>query len=114
MTANALDQGMSPKGNERSVEPTTLDLRVTGHDLAGAFQFDDAELKVLYACFLDRLVPVYARPLGAAAAGEIFPDMDAIELLRDVGNLRIGADTSRPYGAPSMVELVIAGLCRPW
>jgi hypothetical protein len=61
--------------------------------------------------FLDRLVPVCAQLLDAAAtAGEIRPDTDAFELLRGVRNLCMGSDNNPRYDARCMVELVIAGL----
>ena len=56
-------------------------------------------------------MPVCAQLLDAAAkAGEIRPDTDAYELLRGVGNLCIGADTSSRYDARRMAGLLIAGL----
>ncbi|MDB5075834.1 MAG: regulatory protein TetR, partial [Chloroflexi bacterium] len=71
----------------------------------------DAAFETLHAYFLDRLVPVCAQLLDAAAtAGEILPDMDAYELLHGVGNLCIGAENNPRYDARRMVELVIAGL----
>lgn len=74
-------------------------------------QSDDAAFATLHACFLDRLVPVCAQLLKAAAdAGEIRPDTDALELLFVVGNLCIGADNNPHYDARRMVALVIAGL----
>jgi AcrR family transcriptional regulator len=88
-----------------------VDFLVTKHGLAEALQSDDAAFETLHAYFLDRLVPVCAQLLDAAAtAGEILPDMDAYELLRGVGNLCIGADNDPRYDARRMVELVIAGL----
>ena len=88
-----------------------VDFLVTKHGLAEALQSDDAAFETLHAYFLDRLVPVCAQLLDAAAtAGEIRPDMDAYELLRGVGNLCIGADNNPRYDARRMVELVIAGL----
>jgi len=88
-----------------------VDFLVTKHGLAEALQSDDAAFETLHAYFLDRLVPVCAQLLDAAAtAGEILPDMDALELLRGVGNLCIGADNNPRYHAQRMVELVIAGL----
>jgi hypothetical protein len=81
------------------------------HGLAEALQSDDAAFEALHTYFLDRLVPVCAQLLHAAAtAGEIRPDTDAYELLRGVGNLCIGADNNPRYDARRMVELVIAGL----
>ena len=88
-----------------------VDFLVTKHGLAEALQSDDAAFETLHAYFLDRLVPVCAQLLDAAAtAGEIRPDIDAYELLRGVGNLCIGADSNPRYDARRMVELVIAGL----
>lgn len=88
-----------------------VDFLVTKHGLAEALQSDSAAFATLHAYFLDRLVPVCAQLLDAAAkAGEIRPDMDAVELLRGVGNLCIGADNNPRYDARRMVELVIAGL----
>ncbi len=84
---------------------------ITKHGLARALQSDKAAFETLHAYFLDRLVPVCAQLLDAAAtAGEILPDMDAYELLLGVGNLCIGADNNPRYDARRMVELVIAGL----
>ena len=91
-----------------------VDFLVTKHGLAEALQSDDAAFETLHAYFLDRLVPVCAQLLDAAAtAGEILLDMDAYELLRGVGNLCIGADNNPRYDARRMVELVIAGLRLP-
>jgi AcrR family transcriptional regulator len=88
-----------------------VDFLVTKHGLAGALQSDKAAFETLHAYFLDRLVPVCAQLLDAAAtAGEILPDMDAYELLLGVGNLCIGADNNPRYDARRMVGLVIAGL----
>jgi AcrR family transcriptional regulator len=87
-----------------------VDFLVTKHGLAEAMQSDDAAFQTLHAYFLDRLVPVCAQLLAAAAAaGEIIPDMDALVLMRGLGNLCIGAD-SPGYDARLMVGLVIAGL----
>ncbi len=88
-----------------------VDFLVTKHGLAEALQSDDAAFETLHAYFLDRLVPVCARLLdAAAAAGEIRPDVDAFELMRGVGNLCIGADSDPRYDARRMVGLLIAGL----
>jgi len=88
-----------------------VDFLVTKHGLAAALQPDNAGFDVLHAYFLDRLVPVCAQLLDAAAeAGEIGSDMDAYELMRGVGNLCIGADNDPRYDARRMVELLIAGL----
>jgi AcrR family transcriptional regulator len=88
-----------------------VDFLVTKHGLAQAMQTDRAGFQTLHAYFLDRLVPVCAELLKAAAdAGEIRPDTDALELLFGVGNLCIGAENNPRYDARRMVELVISGL----
>ncbi|MFD8418137.1 TetR/AcrR family transcriptional regulator [Streptomyces sp. NPDC059466] len=88
-----------------------VDFLVTKHGLAAVLQSDAAGFDTLHAYFLDRLVPVCARLLdAAAAAGEIRSDMDAIELMRGVGNLCIGADADPRYDARRLVGLLIAGL----
>ena len=91
-----------------------VDFLVTKHGLAQAMQSDHAGFETLHAYFLDRLVPVCAELLKAAAgAGEIRPDIDALELLFGVGNLCIGAENNPRYDARRMVELVISGLRLP-
>jgi AcrR family transcriptional regulator len=91
-----------------------VDFLVTKHGLAEALQSDDAAFETLHAYFLDRLVPVCAALLdAAAAAGEIVPDIEAIELMRGVGSLCIGAGNDPRYDARRMVALVIAGLRVP-
>ena len=88
-----------------------VDFLVTKHGLAAALQSDDAAFETLHAYFLDRLVPVCAQLLDAAAtAGEIRSGMDAYELMRGVGSLCIGADNNPRYDARRMVDLLIAGL----
>ena len=91
-----------------------VDFLVTKHGLAGALQSDKAAFETLHAYFLDRLVPVCAELIdAAAAAGEIRPGVDAYELMLAVGNLCIGEDSNPRYDARRMVELVIAGLRLP-
>lgn len=91
-----------------------VDFLVTKHGLAAVLQSDDAGFDALHAYFIDRLVPVCARLLeAAAAAGEIRSDIDAYELMRGVGNLCIGADNDPRYDARRLVELLIAGLRPP-
>ena len=88
-----------------------VDFLVTKHGLAAALRSDSASFETLHAYFLDRLVPVCAQLLGAAAeAGEIRSDLDAYELMRAVGGLCIGADNDSRYDARRMVGLLIAGL----
>ncbi|MCH6170332.1 TetR/AcrR family transcriptional regulator [Pseudonocardia alaniniphila] len=88
-----------------------VDFLVTKHGLAAVLQSDDAGFDTLHAYFLDRLVPVCAQLLDAAAgSGEIRSDLEAYELMRGVGNLCIGADSDPSYDARRMVELLVAGL----
>ena len=90
-----------------------VDFLVTKHGLAQALQSDDATFQSLHDYFLDRLVPVCAQLLDAAAdSGEIRPGLQAYELMCGVGNLCIGADNPR-YDPRRLVELVLAGLRRP-
>ena len=91
-----------------------VDFLITKHGLAAALQSDNASFETLHAYFLDRLVPVCAQLLDAAAdAGEIRPDVDAYELLRGVGNLCAGVNSDPRYDARRMVALLIAGLRQP-
>ncbi|TDD83435.1 TetR/AcrR family transcriptional regulator [Actinomadura darangshiensis] len=86
-----------------------VDFLVTKHGLAEAMQSGDFE--TLHAYFLDRLVPVCAVLLEAAAgAGEIRPDIEALELMHGVGNLCIGANKDPRYDARRMVGVLLAGL----
>ncbi len=88
-----------------------MDLLVTKHGLAAAQQSDSAGFDALHAYFLDRLVPVCAQLLEAAAeAGEINPDIGALELMRGIGNLCIGAGNDPRYDARRLVGLLLAGL----
>ncbi|MGW5612950.1 TetR/AcrR family transcriptional regulator [Streptomyces sp. NPDC003877] len=91
-----------------------VDFLVTKHGLAAAMQGDSAGFETLHAYFLDRLLPVCARLLDAAAAsGEIRPDLDAYQLMRGIGNLCIGAESDTRYDARRLVGLLVAGLRRP-
>jgi len=91
-----------------------VDFLITKHGLAAALQSDKARFEALHGYFLDRLVPVCARLLGAAAAaGEIRPDLDAYGLLFGVGNLCAGAGVDPRYDARRMAGLLIAGLRQP-
>ncbi|MFI6992715.1 TetR/AcrR family transcriptional regulator [Nonomuraea wenchangensis] len=90
-----------------------IDFLVTKHGLAGVLRSDEAGFEALHAYFLDRLVPVCGRLLdAAAAAGEIRSDIAALQLMRGVGNLCIGAENDSRYDARPLVELLIAGLRR--
>ncbi|MEA5363813.1 helix-turn-helix domain-containing protein [Amycolatopsis sp., V23-08] len=88
-----------------------VDFLVTKHGLAGAMQSDNAGFETLHAYFLDRLVPVCTQLLDAAvAAGEVRADLAAIQLMRGVGNLCIGADSDDGYDARRLVGILVAGL----
>jgi AcrR family transcriptional regulator len=88
-----------------------VDFLVTKHGLAALLQPDSAGFAALHAYFLDRLVPVCAQLLAAAAqAGEISTDIDALELMYGIGNLCVGANNNPRYDARRMVKLLIAGL----
>jgi AcrR family transcriptional regulator len=92
-----------------------VDLLVTKHGLAAALRSDSGHFDALHSYFLDRLVPVCTQLLDAAAgSGEIRSDLEAYELMRGVGNLCIGADSDSRYDARRLVELLIAGLRRPY
>ena len=87
------------------------DFLITKHGLAAALRSDRARFETLHAYFLDRLVPVCAELLAAAAAaGEISADVGAYELLFGIGNLCVGVDGDSRYDARRMVGLLIAGL----
>ncbi|WP_328610397.1 TetR/AcrR family transcriptional regulator [Amycolatopsis sp. NBC_00345] len=91
-----------------------VDFLVTKHGLAAVLRSDNAGFETLHAYFLDRLVPVCAELLdAAAAAGEIRSDLQAIEVMRGVGNLCIGAETDSRYDARRLVGVLIAGLREP-
>lgn len=88
-----------------------VDFLVTKHGLAGALQSDNSRFEALHAYFLDRLVPVGAQLLGAAAdAGETGDDIEAYGLLRGIGNLCIGGGGDPRYDARRLVALLLAGL----
>jgi AcrR family transcriptional regulator len=88
-----------------------IDFLATKHGLAEVLRSDDAAFQTLHAYFIDRLVPVCAQLLeAAAAAGEIRPGHDAYELLRGVGNLCVGAGSDPRYNPRHLAELLITGL----
>nr|UDM84251.1 TetR/AcrR family transcriptional regulator [Streptomyces sp.] len=91
-----------------------VDFVVTKQGLGVVLQSGDPCFDPLHAYFLDRLVPVCAQLLDAAAAsGEIRPGQDAYELMRGVGNLCAGAGGGSRYDARRLVELLVAGLQIP-
>ena len=88
-----------------------VDFLVTKHGLAVALRSDSVGFDALHAWFLDRLVPVCAQLLDAATeADEISSDVDALALMRGIGNLCIGADSDPRYDARRLVDLLLAGL----
>jgi AcrR family transcriptional regulator len=88
-----------------------VDFLVTKHGLAAALRSDNTSFETLHAYFLDRLVPVCAQLLeAAAAADEIRPDVDAFCLMYGIGNLCVGIDGDTRYDARRMVGLLLAGL----
>ena len=90
-----------------------VDFLITKHGLAAVLQSDNARFNTLHAYFLDRLVPVCASLLGAAAeAGQIQPGVDAFGLLYAIGNLCAGVGGDSRYDARRMVGLLIAGLAQ--
>ena len=109
--AALLSSSTSPHAALASWVNLFVDFLVTKHGLAEALKSDDATFATLHAYFIDRLVPVLAGLLDAAAeAGEIDPDTDAFELLFAVGNLCIGSGKSPRYDARRMVALLVEGL----
>ena len=90
-----------------------VDFLATKHGLAAVMRSDHAGFQVLHTYFLDRLVPVCAELLDAAAqADNIRADIDALQLLRAVGNLCVGIDGDSGYDSRRMARLLIAGLRR--
>ncbi|WP_432045033.1 TetR/AcrR family transcriptional regulator [Streptomyces asiaticus] len=91
-----------------------VDFLVTKHGLAAVLRSDNAGFDTLHSYFIDRLLPVCTQLLDAAAeAGEIRSDLKALELMRGVGNLCIGAEHDPDYDARRLVALLIAGLRQP-
>jgi transcriptional regulator SbtR-like protein len=93
-----------------------VDFLVTKHGLAAVLQSDDPCFDPLHSYFIERIVPVCAQLLlAAASAGEIRADQDPHELMRGVASLCAGAstDTLHCYDARRLVSILIAGLSRP-
>ncbi|MBB4691186.1 TetR/AcrR family transcriptional regulator [Paractinoplanes abujensis] len=86
-----------------------VDFVVTKLGLARVLQSDDPCYDPLHSYFLERLEPVCARLLTAAAdAGQIRPGQDAAELMYGVGGLCAGSNPR--YDARRLVQLLVAGL----
>lgn len=110
-----LAEGGSPHAALARWVDLFVDFLVTKHGLAAVLSSDDPCFDPLHAYFLDRLVPVCARLLDAAAeAGEIGPGQEAYEFMRGVGGLCAGAGGGSPrrYDARHLVRLLVAGLRR--
>jgi AcrR family transcriptional regulator len=91
-----------------------VDFLVTKHGLADVLRSDDPGFDALHAYFLDRLVPVCTGLLEAAVvSGELRSDLEALEVMRGVGNLCAGAGSSHGYDARRLVDFLVAGLRRP-
>ncbi|WP_433871455.1 TetR/AcrR family transcriptional regulator [Saccharopolyspora sp. CA-218241] len=104
-----LAEADSPFAALREWADRFVDFLVTKHGLADALQSDSGGFEKLHAYFLDRLVPVCAQLLDAAAdAGEIRSGAQAYELMRGIGNLCIGSDPR--YDPRRLVDLLLRGL----
>ncbi|WP_109779559.1 TetR/AcrR family transcriptional regulator [Streptomyces sp. CG 926] len=91
-----------------------VDFLVTKHGLADALQSEGDRFAALHTDFLDRLLPVCAQLLDAAAdAGDIEPGIQPYELMRGIGNLCIGRDGDPRYDPRRLIELLLQGLRRP-
>ncbi len=109
-----LDAAESPFAALRQWVDLFADFLITKHGLANALQSDSSGFQALHTYFLDRLVPVCAQLLQAAAdAGEIRSGIHAYELMRGIGNLCIGHDSDPRYDPRRLIELLLQGLHRP-
>ncbi|MFD5818727.1 TetR/AcrR family transcriptional regulator [Streptomyces sp. f51] len=91
-----------------------VDFLVTKHGLADALQSDSDRFAALHTYFIDRLLPVSAQLLDAAAdAGAIKPGIQPYELMRGIGNLCIGRDSDPRYDPRRLIDLLLEGLRRP-
>lgn len=90
-----------------------VDFVVTKQGLAAVLQSEDPCFDPLHSYFLERLEPVCAELLDAAAAsGEIDPGQDPYELMRGIGGLCAGAGDNPRCDRTRLVKLLIAGLRR--
>ncbi|ARP71051.1 TetR/AcrR family transcriptional regulator [Streptomyces pluripotens] len=109
-----LAAGPTPYAALRQWIDLFVDFLVTKHGLAAVLQPDSPGFESLHASFLDRLVPVCAQLLDAAAgSGEIRSDVVAYELMRGVGNLCIGAEDDPRYNPRRLAGVLVAGLRPP-
>ncbi|WP_186780548.1 TetR/AcrR family transcriptional regulator [Streptomyces sp. CBG9] len=106
-----LADSASPFAALRAWTGLFVDFLVTKHGLADAMRADSGGFEALHAYFLDRLVPVCAQLLDAAAdAGEIGPGTRAYELMGGIGNLCAGSGDDPRYDPRRLVELLLQGL----
>lgn len=109
-----LTSGVTPHAALGRWIDTFVDFLATKLGLAAVLQSDDPCFDPLHSYFLDRLLPVCAQLLDAAAdSGEIRADLDAYELMRGVASLCAGAGDNPRYDARRLVGLLVAGLRRP-
>jgi AcrR family transcriptional regulator len=89
-----------------------VDFLVTKHGLAAMLQSDQAKYEANKHLFLrGRLLPICDQLLEAAiAVDEVHSNISALELMRGVGNLCVGASHDPTYNARRMVGVLIAGL----
>ncbi|MFI6878962.1 TetR/AcrR family transcriptional regulator [Streptomyces sp. NPDC050400] len=88
-----------------------VDFLVTKHGLADTLRPDGSGFAALHTYFVDRLVPVAAELLdAAAAAGEIRPGTEPYELLRGIGNLCIGPGDDPRYDPRRLIDLLLRGM----
>ena len=108
-----LEEAPTPHAALRRWIDLFVDFLVTKHGLAAVLRSDQSGFTALHEYFLDRLVPVCADLLAAAvAAGEIRDDVQALTLLRGVGNLCIGAENDPDYDARRLAAVLVDGLRR--
>lgn len=89
-----------------------VDFLVTKHGLAAVMRSDEPGFSVLHSNFLDRLVPVCAELLRAAAdQHQVRAEIGALELMYAVGNLCVSNPGDGSYDARRMAALLIDGLC---
>lgn len=111
---NLLESAGSPFAALRQWVDLFVDFLVTKHGLANAMQSDSGGFESLHTYFIDRLGPVGAQLLDAAAdAGEIRPGTQSYELMRGIGNLCAGRDDDPRYDPRRLVDLLLRGLRQP-
>lgn len=109
-----LSAGADPYGALTDWIDLFIDFLVTKHGLAAVLQSDDPCFDPLHAYFVERLVPVCARLLTAAAgSGDVRSDLDALELMRGIGGLCAGPTNNDRYNARRLVGIFMTGLRIP-